>query len=116
MKAIFSTKSGSPGADVVIDYRKTHFAQTGQRYDIVFDAVGKTRKSESGPALAGNGRFVSIRSMTKEKAGDLEYILKLVESGGIKPYIDKVYTLEQVPEAHRYVDSGRKRGNVVIEI
>jgi NADPH:quinone reductase-like Zn-dependent oxidoreductase len=106
----------SLGADDVIDYTKTNFAENGQKYDIIFDAVGKIRKSQSTLSLAAKGKFVSVKSPTKEKVEDFQYVLKLVESGEVKPVIDKVYRLEQIVESHRYVDSGHKKGNVAIKI
>ena len=106
----------SLGADNVVDYTREDFTQKGQKYDVIFDAVGKTTKSKSVSALTENGRFVSVKSLTREKTEALEGILQLVESGEIKPLIDKEYTLDQVREAHRYVESGRKKGNVVIRI
>lgn len=106
----------SLGADRVIDYRKEGLGEAGENYNVVFDAVGKIRKSKAAPLLAENGRFVSVKSMTSEKMEEFEYMLKLVESGEVKPVIDKEFPLEQIVEAHRYVDSGRKKGNVAIRI
>jgi NADPH:quinone reductase-like Zn-dependent oxidoreductase len=68
------------------------------------------------PSLAANGKFVSVKSPTREKVEDFQFVLKLVESGEVKPVIDKEYPLEQITEAHRYVDSGRKKGNLAIKV
>jgi NADPH:quinone reductase-like Zn-dependent oxidoreductase len=106
----------SLGADQVIDYKKENFAEKDQKYDIIFDAVGKTTKSKSAPTLADNGKFVTVKTLTSEKVEDLEYVLKLVESGKVKTVIDKEYPLEQIVKAHRYVESGRKKGNVAIRV
>lgn len=106
----------SLGADQIIDYKIENFAENGQQYDIIFDAVGKITKSKVAPSLAEKGKFVTVKSLTKEKVEDFEYVLKLVESGEVKPVIDKEYPLEQIVDAHRYVDSGRKKGNVVINV
>lgn len=106
----------SLGADKVIDYKKENLAETGQKYDIIFDAVGKTSKSKIAKCLAESGKFVTVKNPTKEKVEVFEYILKLIESGEVKPVIDREYTLEQIVEAHRYVDSGHKKGNVAIQV
>ena len=106
----------SLGADLVIDYKKENFVENGQKYDIIFDTVGKITKSKSTLSLAENGKYVTVKSLTREKVEDLEYVLKLIESGEVKPVIDKAYPLEQIIEAHRYVESGRKKGNVAIKV
>ena len=104
----------SIGADSVIDYTKEDFTKGSTKYDIIFDAVGKASGSKK--ALNKNGKFVSIKSLTKEKTENLLFLKDLVEKGKIKPVIDKRYPLDQVAEAHRYVETGRKRGNVVITV
>jgi len=106
----------SLGADQVIDYKKENFMEKGLQYDIIFDAVGKIKKSKCAPLLNQNGKFVSVNSLTHEVVQDFEYVLKLIATGEVKPLIDKEYTLEQVADAHRYVESGRKKGNVAIKI
>lgn len=106
----------SLGADHVIDYQKENFADNGQKYEVIFDAVGKITKSKSARSLAENGRFVSVKSPTKEKVEDLQYVLKRVESGEIKTVIDKEYPLDRIVKAHQYVESGRKKGNVAIKV
>ena len=106
----------SIGADHTIDYTTTDFTQNGQTYDVIFDAVGKTSKSKCEKSLGLSGRFISVKNSTKEKGDELEYIQNLVVSGDIKVVIDREYSLAQIVEAHRYVESGRKKGNVVIEV
>lgn len=106
----------SLGADGVIDYRKEDYWVSGESFDIVFDAVGKTSKAKAKKVLNKGGAFVSIAMLTQEKSEHLTRIKELAESGALKPFIDRTYKLEEVVKAHEYVDSGRKRGNVVIEI
>jgi NADPH:quinone reductase-like Zn-dependent oxidoreductase len=106
----------SLGADQVIDYKKENFSESGERYDLIFDAVGKISPSPSKQVLTENGRFVSVRSLTHEAREKLLCLKELLEAGEIRPFIDRVYPLEQTVEAHRHVESGRKRGNVVIAV
>ncbi len=103
-------------AQMVIDYTKEDFTQNDETYDIIFDAVGKLPRSKWKKALKLQGVHVSVSSPTKETLEDLEYLIRLVEAGELKSVIDREYSLEQVPEAHRYVETGRKRGNVVIMV
>jgi NADPH:quinone reductase-like Zn-dependent oxidoreductase len=104
------------GASQIIDYKTEDFTKKGQSYDIIIDAVGKISKKKSASLLSKNGRFVTVKSLMREEVQDFEYVLKLVESGDVKPLIDKEYSLDQIIEAHRYVDSGRKKGNVAIRV
>lgn len=107
----------SLGADKVIDYTKEDFATRDELYDIIFDAVGKISKSHYKKALTPNGAFVSVeQGMAKVRIEDLILLKELIEAGEIKSVIDRSYPLEQIPEAHRYVDTGRKKGNVVITV
>jgi NADPH:quinone reductase-like Zn-dependent oxidoreductase len=133
----------SIGAEKVIDYTKSDFTRNGETYDIIFDLVGKTSFSQCKNSLKQNGKFLqaaitlkvfpsvlwtSIFSNKKslimatglrppaERSKDLNFITELVESGKIKPIIDKIFPLEEIAEAHRYVDTGHKKGNVVIPI
>lgn len=106
----------SLGADGAIDYRKEDYSLLEKKFDIVFDAVGKTSKSKAKKVLKQGGRFVSIKSITNPKQEHLNKLYELAEKGKMKPYIDKCFPLSEIVAAHEYVEKGRKRGNVVIEI
>jgi NADPH:quinone reductase-like Zn-dependent oxidoreductase len=127
------------GADAVIDYTKQDFSKAGRRYDIIFDTVGKSGYWRSLKSLKRGGAYVFSTSgllsptlgrlwaaitgagnvpggMARVGDGDLALLGSLVERRILRPVIDKSYPLEQIVEAHRYVDAGHKRGNVVISI
>jgi NADPH:quinone reductase-like Zn-dependent oxidoreductase len=133
----------SIGADKVIDYTKEDLTKSDETYDIIFDLVGKTTFSQCKNSLKQNGKFLeaaitlgvfpsvlmtSIIGSKKavimatglrppaERTKDLNFISELLEKEKIKPVIDRKYPLEQIAEAHRYVDTGRKKGNVVIAV
>jgi NADPH:quinone reductase-like Zn-dependent oxidoreductase len=133
----------SLGADHVIDYRREDFTQSEERYDVVFDTVGKSSFSRAKRVLKPDGLYLTtvlsptiLRQMlwtsrfgrqkaqivfaglrpTEEKNGYLALLLDLVEAGEFKPVVDRTYPLEQIAEAHRYVETGRKKGSVVITI
>lgn len=131
------------GADVVIDYKKEDFTKSSETYDVVFDAVGKTSFPRSKKILKPGGIFLTtvvgfpillqmlrtsiigkkkaaiaftgLRALP-DKAKDLQLISELIGQGKLKAHIDKQFPLEQIADAHRYVDAGHKRGNVVVNI
>jgi NADPH:quinone reductase-like Zn-dependent oxidoreductase len=109
----------SLGADKIIDYTKEDFVESGLLYDLIFDAVGKRKfkksKKQCSKALTPNGKCISVDDgHPKLFVKDLILLKELVETGKIKPVIDRVYPFEQIVEAHEYVDLGHKKGNVVI--
>ena len=106
----------SLGADNLIDYKVEDYSERNEKFDIVFDAVGKTSKAKAKKVLKADGAFVSVKMLTKEKDEHLSRIRELAEQEKIQPYVDTYYYLDEIVEAHEYVDSGRKRGNVVIKI
>jgi NADPH:quinone reductase-like Zn-dependent oxidoreductase len=128
----------SIGADNVIDYTKEDFAKNGETYDVIFDTVKAIAVSGSIKSLNKNGRlilsaagitemihglWISITSSKKvmtgvirHNASDIVFLKDLIEKDKLKPVIDRTYSLEQIAEAHAYVEKGHKKGNVVIEV
>ncbi len=106
----------SLGADAVIDYTQEDFTQSGETYDVTFDAVGKLPASIGKRALREGGVHLSVKSPTSGRPENLAFLRELVEVGEIRPVIDRRYPLEQIAEAHRYVETGHKKGNVVITV
>lgn len=104
----------SIGAERVIDYIKTDINNLNEKYDIVIDAVGKLKKSVAKKMLYSGGRFCTVKSPTSEKKEYLEILHQMISEEKLLPVIDKVYSFEQIKEAHQYADSGHKKGNVVI--
>jgi len=127
------------GADKVIDYTMEDFSKNGETYDIIMDTVGKSPFSASVRSLKKNGRYIRVVHIAlafifkgiwisitgskkviggsiKETAEDLVFFTGLIESGKLKPVIDRTYPLEQVADAHYYVEKGHKKGNVVVTV
>lgn len=129
----------SIGADHTIDYTQEDFTQNGQTYDVIFDVMGKSSFSGGVQSLKPDGRYllggnsapsqllhgwwVSMTGSKKvivgaasQKSEDLVFLRELIEAGKMKSIVDRRYPLEQTAEAHRYVETGQKKGNVVIAV
>jgi NADPH:quinone reductase-like Zn-dependent oxidoreductase len=108
----------SLGASQVIDYTREDFSQSGATYDVVFDAVGKLLPAQGKKALKQTGIYINVHTDSDggDKLENLLLLKELIEAGKLKPAIDRVYPLEQIVEAHRYVEQGHKKGNVVITL
>jgi NADPH:quinone reductase-like Zn-dependent oxidoreductase len=106
----------SLGADHVVDYTREDFTKTEARFDIIFDAVGKTSKSACKNLLKPKGKYVSVVGSPGKNPNDLLTLKELIESGKLKTVIDRRYTLDQIREAHAYVEAYHKKGNVVVNI
>jgi NADPH:quinone reductase-like Zn-dependent oxidoreductase len=112
----------SLGADTVIDYTMEDFTDTGKQYDLIFDAVGKKKSQHLlyKKVLNPNGKFISVDDGSPGEQAvckdNLIILKELTEDGIIKPVVDRIYPLDQIVEAHRYVDKGHKKGNVIITV
>ena len=111
----------SLGASAVVDYTREDFTRRPERYDIIFDAVGRRKSAralvDAQRALTPGGKVTSVDdSYPRPVPADLIVLKELAESGALKPVIDRTYPLEEMVEAHRYVDGGHKKGNVVITV
>ncbi len=106
----------SIGADKVINYTKEDFTKSNEQYDIVYDAIMKSTKAKCKNILKENGFFLNNSQLPKTEEKDLLFLKDLIENGKMKLVIDRIYSIEQIVEAHEYVDKGHKKGNVVIKI
>ena len=108
----------SLGADQVIDYTTQDFLQSNEKYDIIVDAVGKISKKDCSTLLTNNGKYVTVGSMDvdNELSSDLELLATLYDTNKFHAVIDRTYPLEQIVDAHTYVDQGHKHGNVAITV
>jgi NADPH:quinone reductase-like Zn-dependent oxidoreductase len=105
----------SLGADHVIDYTREDFTQSENQYDLIFDAVGLSSKSECQKILAPDGRYIRTTG-PEPKRKDLLFLKDMIEAGKLRTVIDRRYSLDEVADAHRYVEKGHKKGNVVINV
>ena len=113
----------SLGAGTVIDYTKEDYSKRDVKYDLILDAVPqqvadrKRLKSQAKSALTDDGQYISIDDgMAKVSYDDFAIVLDLAKSGKFRPVIDKIYKLEEMVEAHRHVESGHKKGNVIVTV
>jgi NADPH:quinone reductase-like Zn-dependent oxidoreductase len=128
----------SLGADAVVDYRVTDFANDGHQYDVIVDCVGNAPFERVTGALGPGGALLAVVSdlpgvllapVRARRSGqrvitspgayrseDLEYLVQLADSGGYRPVVDRVYPLDDISSAHRYVAGGHKKGNVVVRM
>jgi len=106
----------SLGADSVVDYTREELSKYGSGYDIVFDAVDKLPASRCKELLTDKGIFIKVSADGNVSIEDFYFLKELVEKGELKTIIDRKYPLEEIVEAHRYVEKGHKKGHVVITV
>ncbi len=108
----------SLGAPQVVDYTQQDFSATEERFDIVFDAVGKASPAQARKVLRQGGSYLNVHTASDggDSVENLRFLKELIEAGKLRPVIDRRYALDEIVEAHRYVDQGHKKGNVVITV
>ncbi len=106
----------SLGADNVIDYTREELSEYGSDYDIVFDAVDKLPASQGKKLIGDKGIYVKVGAESNVSIDGFDFLKELVEEGKLKTIIDRTYPLEQIVEAHRYVEKGHKKGHVVVTV
>jgi len=107
----------SLGVDEVIDYTTTDFSRLGRTWEAVFDAVAKLDRDAGKRVLAPGGCRLSVHQASDDiTSDDMDFLRELVESGELRPVIDQRYRLDEIVEAHRYVEQGHKKGNVVVTV
>ncbi len=109
----------SLGADRVIDYTQQDITQGDETYDVVFDAVGKLSSSQAKRLLNKSGVYLNVNKDSGSGGGtpdDLAFLKKLIETGKVRTVIDRLYPLEEIVEAHKYVEKGHKKGHVVVTV
>jgi NADPH:quinone reductase-like Zn-dependent oxidoreductase len=109
----------SLGADRVIDYTQQDFTQGDETYDAVFDAVGKLSPTRAKGPLKKTGVYFNVNKDSGSRGGaleDLVFLKELIEAGKVRTVIDRRYPLEEIVEAHRYVERGHKKGHVVVTV
>jgi NADPH:quinone reductase-like Zn-dependent oxidoreductase len=109
----------SLGARQVIDYAQEDFTETDVRYDLIFDAAGKSTEAKARKVLAEGATYLTVMKgggTESERTKGLIFLKEMIETGKLKSVIDRCYPLEQTADAHRYVDTGQKKGHVVITV
>jgi NADPH:quinone reductase-like Zn-dependent oxidoreductase len=101
-----------------MDYAREDFTQCGEIYDVVFDAVGKIAPAQAKKALKKTGIHLNVHTASDgaDRVENLTVLKELIETGRVRPVIDRCYPFEQIVEAHRYVEQGHKKGNVTIAV